>query len=107
MLSSDSVENKAVHVWSNDASLFVDFNSHDAYTSDASYVIPSAGWGETYVVASYESIKEPGGGYIWDLPSELVLIANQDSTSATIIPSVDLRGSNRYDDSTVAHPAGI
>lgn len=109
MLSSDSLENKAVHVWSNDASLFVDFNSHDAYTSDASYVIPSAGWGETYILAAYESLNASlageGDGYPYDYPSEFVIVSNQDSTQVTITPSFALR-STRGDSSTV-YPAGI
>ncbi len=110
MKTSDSIENKAIHIWSNDASLFVDFNSHDAYTSDASYVIPSAGWGETYSVASYESLNESlaqgfGGGYAYDYPSEFVVVANQDSTNVTITPSLALR-STRGNDSFI-YPAGI
>jgi hypothetical protein len=110
MLTSDIVENKAVHVWSNDASLFVDFNSHDAYTSDASYVIPSAGWGETYVIAAYESLNESlangfGGDYPYDYPSEFVIVSNQDSTNVTITPSKALRSTRG--DSSMVYPAGI
>ncbi len=109
MLSSDVIENKAVHVWSNDVALFVDFNSHDAYTSDASYIIPSAGWGDSYVVAAYESLNESlangFGGYAYDYPSEFVVVANQDSTNVTITPSFALR-STRGDSSTV-YPMGV
>ncbi len=108
MLTSDTVENKAVHVWSNDASLFVDFNSHDAYTSDASYIIPSAGWGESYVVAAYETLNPSlagEGSYPYDYPSEFVIVSNQDSTNVTITPSQALRSTRG--DSSIVYPAGI
>jgi hypothetical protein len=108
MLTSDSVENKAIHIWSNDAALFVDFNSHDAYTSDASYIIPSAGWGKSYIVAAYESlnaVKAGEGSYFYDLPSEFVIVSNQDSTNVTITPTIALR-STRGDSSHI-YPAGV
>ncbi|HEY3875727.1 MAG TPA: IgGFc-binding protein, partial [Candidatus Kapabacteria bacterium] len=101
METSDSVENKALHVWSDDASLFVDFESQDAYTSDASNLIPSAGWGQHYLVASYESLNEQEGVYNYDEPSEFVIVANQDSTSVTIIPANALRSN------AGVHPAGM
>ncbi len=104
MQSSDLIENKAIHVWSNDAPLFVDVNQHDPYTSDATYVIPSIGWGRQYVVASYASLFEGFGTYVYDLPSEFVLISNQDGTLVDIVPSVDLRGDVP---STVVHPKGV
>lgn len=99
--TSDAVENKGIHVWSDDAALFVDFNSHNPYTSDATYVIPSIGWGTSYVVASYASLC---GGTVFDEPSEFVVIANQDGTDVTITPSIDLRGTSN---TTIAHPKGV
>ena len=101
METSDTVENKGVHVWSDDAPLFVDFDSHNAYTSDASNVIPTAGWGKNYVVASYQSLAESMGYSNVDYPSEFVIIANQDATSVTITPAYDLRSH------TGIHPAGV
>ncbi|MDP4200637.1 MAG: T9SS type A sorting domain-containing protein [Bacteroidota bacterium] len=104
MQSSDVIESKAIHVWSDDAPLFVDLNQHEAYTSDATYVIPSIGWGTSYVVASYGSLYEGFGSYVYDMPSEFVVLANQDGTSVRITPSTDLRGSTG---TTVAHPKGL
>ncbi len=103
--TSDSIENKAVHVWSNDAALFVDFNSHEDYSSDASYIIPSIGWGETYVVAAYESLNDGTGNFAYDMPSEFVVIADQDTTLVTITPSVALRSTRG--NGTIVYPAGI
>jgi hypothetical protein len=105
MKTSDSVENKAIHVWSDDAALFVDFNSHEDYSSDASYIIPSIGWGEAYVVAAYESLNEGGGVYRYDMPSEFVLVADKDSTLVTITPSIALRSTRG--NGTIVYPAGI
>jgi hypothetical protein len=91
MESSGIVENKAIHVFSHDADLAVYDLSHNAYTSDGSYIIPTIGWGTDYVVAAYGSLYEGGGSYVYDLPSTCVVIADQDSTLVTITPSCDCR----------------
>ncbi len=89
--SSGVIENKAVHVWSNTADLTVyDMSRNDAST-DGSYIIPTIGWGTDYVVAAYGSLFEGGGSYVYDLPSEMVVTANQDNTQVSITPSVDCR----------------
>ncbi|MFI5200898.1 MAG: IgGFc-binding protein [Candidatus Kapaibacterium sp.] len=113
---SDTVENKAVHVWSNDAALFVDYLSEDLFSSEGTYVIPETGWGKEYVVASYASLFEGDNDTtVYDIPSEFVIISDQDSTIVTVTPSTDLRGAGIGDsaggdrgpaDSTpVVHPA--
>jgi hypothetical protein len=113
MESSGIVENQGIHVWSDDADLCVYFISHNEYTSDGSYVIPTIGWGTDYVVAAYASLYEGStGGYVYDLPSECIIVANQDSTVVNIIPSCNCRqcttGSiaGNPQASTVAFPAG-
>jgi len=105
MTTSDTVENKALHVWSNDAALFVDFNSHIDYTSDASYVIPNIGWGLSYIVAAYESFNDSNYSHYYDMPSEFVIIADQDSTSVMITPATDLRSTRG--DSSLVYKAGM
>jgi hypothetical protein len=44
MESSGFVEQKSIHVWSNDADLTVYDMSHNAYTSDGSFIFPTIGW---------------------------------------------------------------
>ncbi len=89
--SSGVPENKAIHVWSTTADLTVYDMSHNDYTSDGSYIIPTIGWGTDYVVAAYGSLFEGSGTYVYDLPSTAIVTANQDNTTFTIIPSADLR----------------
>ncbi len=91
MESSGIVENKAIHVYSNTADLTVYDMSHNAYTSDGSYIIPTIGWGTDYVVAAYGSLFEGSGSYIYDLPSTLAITADQDNTIVTITPTCDCR----------------
>ncbi len=87
--SSITVEkDKAIHVWSNDADLSVYFMSRNPFTSDGMYIIPTIGWGKEYVVTSYSAlIVSPQ----FDLPSEFAVVANQNNTVLTIVPSQDVR----------------
>jgi len=102
--SSGYVEDNAVHVWSKDADLTVYFMSHNAATSDGSYIIPTIGWGTDYVVAGFEGLFEGNADY----PSEFTIAANMDYTSVQITPSCDLRRSTGAGSNTtvVAYPAG-
>jgi IgGFc binding protein len=93
MESSGVPEDKAIHVWSNDADLSVYFMSNQPFSSDGSYIIPAIGWGTDYVVAAYESLFGNDGDGTYDLPSECVIVANQDNTTFTITPSCDVRQS--------------
>ncbi len=108
MESSGVVEPKAIHVWSNDADLTVYDMSHNAYTSDGSYIIPTIGWGNDYVVAAYASLYE----LTWDDPSEFTVTASIDHTVIDITPSCDFRqcpGGNESGDGCshdVGYPAG-
>lgn len=89
--SSGIVEDKAIHIWSNDADLTVyDMNRNNA-TTDGSCIIPTIGWGTDYVVAAYGSLFEGSGSYIYDLPSEMAVISDQNNTQVTIIPSCNCR----------------
>jgi len=89
LYSSGVVEQKAVHVWSDDADIAVYFLSRRDYTSGGTYVLPTIGWGNEYIVGSYESIFDPTGQADW--PSEFAIVANQDSTVVTITPNWDIR----------------
>ncbi len=89
--SSGIVENKAIHVYSNTADLCVYDMSHNPYTSDGSLIIPTIGWGTDYVVGAYGSLFEGFGTYVYDLPSTMVVTADQDNTSVDITPSCDCR----------------
>ena len=110
--SSGVIENKAVHVWSNTADLTVYDMSRNNATTDGSYIIPTIGWGTDYVVAAYGSLFEGGGTYVYDLPSEMVVTANQDNTQVVITPSCDCRqctsGTTAVDGNSgiVIYPAG-
>ena len=91
MTTSSIVEKKAIHVWSNDADVSAYLLSHNDYTSDGMFIIPTIGWGRDYVVAAYNALFEGGGSYVYDEPSEMAIVANQDNTVCTIIPSCDMR----------------
>ncbi len=90
-LASGHVDDFGVHVWSNDADISCYVMSHNPYTSDGMYVIPTIGWGKEYVVAAYAALYEGGGSYVYDEPSEFGIVANQDSTHVSITPTCDLR----------------
>jgi hypothetical protein len=113
MESSGIVENKAIHVYSNTADLTVYDMSHEPYSSDGSYIIPTIGWGTDYVVAAYGSLFDGAGTYIYDLPSTLAIVADQDNTTVTITPSCDCRqctGGNDAGDANstiVVYPNGV
>ncbi len=102
--SSGYVQDNAVHVWSKDADLTVYFMSHNAYTSDGSYIIPTIGWGTDYVVAGFESLFEGNN----DIPSEFTIAASTDNTVVQVTPSCDLRkGAGAGSNTTyAAYPAG-
>ena len=89
--SSSVVEQKGIHVWSNDADLTCNLMSHAPFTSDGMYLIPTIGWDTTYVVAAYNALYEGGGTYVFDEPSEMSIVADQDNTVCTIMPSTDIR----------------
>ncbi len=111
MESSGIAENKGIHIYSNDADLEVYFLSYDNNSSDGTYIIPTIGWGEDYVVASYGSLFEGGGTYAYDAPSELTVVASEDNTVIEITPSCNCRKSMTGNDSgnaqsrVVAFPA--
>ncbi len=113
MESSGIVENKAIHVYSNTADLTVYDMSHNPYTSDGSYIIPTIGWGTDYVVAAYGSLFEGSGSYVYDLPSTLAVVADQDNTIITITPSADCRQCTSGNDAgdanstIVVYPQGV
>jgi hypothetical protein len=89
LYSSGIVEQKAIHIWSDDADLSVNFLSRRDFSSGGMYVIPTVGWGKEYIVGAYESIFDPTGQADW--PSEFVVVSNHDSTVVTITPNWDIR----------------
>ena len=89
MYSSGVVEQKVIHVWSNDADIAVYLLSRVAYSSGGMYVLPPTGWGKEYIVGAYESIFDPTGQADW--PSEFAIVSNQDNTTVTITPTWDIR----------------
>ncbi len=104
MESSGLVTDGAVHVWSTNADLTVYFMSHNEYTSDGSYIIPTIGWGTDYVVAGYGALLEATADY----PSEFTICANTDNTQVQITPSCDMRQGTGQgaSGSVVVYPAG-
>lgn len=88
--SSGKVENKGIHVWSN-VPLTCHVMSHNPYTSDGTYIIPTMSWGTEYVVAGYSALFESSGSYVYDIPSEFSIVASHDNTYVTITPSTDFR----------------
>ncbi len=112
MESSCIVENKGIHVYSNDAELSVCFMSHQADLSEATNLIPTIGWGTDYVVAAFASLFEGSGTYVYDYPSECVIVSEEDNTSVEITPSCDCRECTTGNENAnpdaypVAFPAG-
>jgi hypothetical protein len=102
--SSGVVENKAIHVWSNDADLTAYLLSRNPGSTDGMLIIPTTGWGTEYVVAGYESLYQGYGSYVYDYPSEFSIVANQDNTICKIIPNSDIRAA--YEPQTILHKAG-
>jgi hypothetical protein len=88
MTQSGVVEDKAVHVWSDDADLSVSLLSRNPATSDGITLVPTSAWGREYVVAAFASYAYLPG---YELPSEFAIIAKEDSTVVTITPTTDLR----------------
>ena len=93
MESSGIVDDKAIHVYSNDADISVTFMSHQPFSSEGTAVIPGVGWGTDYVVAAFESFFPHGVNDTLDLPSECVVVANEDNTEVDITPSCNCRQS--------------
>ncbi|MDP4229908.1 MAG: choice-of-anchor D domain-containing protein [Bacteroidota bacterium] len=103
--TSNAVEEKGIHVWSADADLSVYLLSRNPGSTDGFSVIPTSGWGQEYVVASFESLYEGSAGFTYDYPSEFCLVANQDNTVCTITPNSDIRGGS--DASAIVHKVAV
>ncbi|HEY3876705.1 MAG TPA: IgGFc-binding protein [Candidatus Kapabacteria bacterium] len=86
--SSGIVENKSIHIWSEDAPLIIYNMNRLRYSSDGEYVIPTIGWDTEYVVAGYGA---PYPDSPDDYPSECAIVADQDSTIIQITPSCNCR----------------
>lgn len=84
--TSGIVEDLGIHVWSDDADLTVHLLSRNPATSGGMNIIPVSAWGVEYVVAAYHSIIEG-----FDYPTEFAIVAADDSTHVTIIPTADIR----------------
>src|SRR5688572_24867447 len=103
--TSGVIEDKAIRVWSNDADITAYLLSRNPATSDGMYIIPTIGWGTEYVVAAYNSLFEGFGTFTYDYPTEFSILANQDNTVCTIIPTCDIRVEGQP--TTVLHPKGV
>jgi hypothetical protein len=103
--TSGIIEEKGIHVWSNDADLSVYFLSSNPATSDGTNILPVTAWGTEYVVGTYHSLFEGFGTFTYDYPSEFVVFAAYNSTVVTIIPSADIRVENMPD--SALHKKGI
>jgi hypothetical protein len=88
MTQSAVVEDKAIHVWSNDADFTISVLSRSPATADGLTVLPVSSWGKEYVVAAYASFAYYAQ---YDYPSEFSVVASEDNTIVTIKPSCDLR----------------
>jgi hypothetical protein len=112
MESSGIIEDQGIHVYCSTANLSVSFLSHSPYSSNGSFLIPSVGLGNDYVVAAYGSYYLNGAKYSYDYPSECTIAATQDNTTITITPSCNCRkdtSGNSGGDSNaavLAFPAG-
>lgn len=96
---SGTIENKAIHAWSEDADLSISLLSRSPGTSDGMTIIPTSSWGKSYVVGSFASYGYTPGT---ELPSEFAIVSKEDNTVVAIRPSTGLReGSN----TAIAYPA--
>jgi hypothetical protein len=105
MNSSGVVEHKAIHVWSATADISGYLLSRNEGSTDGMFIIPTTGWGTTYVVASFGGLIQGYSGPAYDYPSEFSIVSNQAGTICTIIPNCDIRESGNKD--VVLHAAGV
>ncbi|HEY3875821.1 MAG TPA: IgGFc-binding protein [Candidatus Kapabacteria bacterium] len=112
MQSSGEVDNKAIHIWSNDAALSITTMNYNPGSGEGSCLIPTATWGKDYVVAAHESFWGTEGDIVPDFPSTMAVVAEQDNTTISIYPSSDCRqcfsgnDSGDINSTDVVYPAG-
>ncbi len=90
MQSSGHVDDFGIHVWSSDADISCNVMEHGPYGTDGMYILPTIGWGTEYVLAAAGAYHSTGI-YQYDLPSVFAVVANQDNTRVSIMPTCDLR----------------
>ena len=88
--SSSVVENKGIHLWSDDADLNAVEVTHLPYSGDAMHLIPTNELGLDYVLAAAPGEDEMEYEFS-DLVSEFSITSTHDSTIVTITPTADLR----------------
>ena len=80
--TSGIIEDKGIHVWSNDADLSVFVLSRNPATSDGTNILPVKAWGTEYVVGAYGSLYEGSWTPTYDYQSEFIVFAANDSTES-------------------------
>lgn len=91
--TSGIIEDKGIHVWSNDADLTAYVLSRNPATSDGTNILPLTAWATEYVVGAYHSLYG-GINSTLDYPSQFMVFAAYDSTVITITPSANIRKNN-------------
>ncbi|HEY6171560.1 MAG TPA: T9SS type A sorting domain-containing protein, partial [Candidatus Kapabacteria bacterium] len=89
--TSGIIEEKGIHVWSNNADLTVDMLCRNTASSDGTNILPIGALGTQYVVGAYHSLYGGHDSSTYDHPSEFMVIAPYDSTAITITPSSNIR----------------
>lgn len=84
--SSGIIEEKGIHIWSNDADLTANMFCRGHGSTDGTNILPVTGLGTEYVVGAYHSLFDS-----LDYPSQFMVIAPYDSTAITITASANLR----------------
>ena len=90
---SETVANKGIRVQS-DNNITVTATSYQSFTADAAQVLPLRSLGTSYRAQSYRGLP----GFADFYKSELLIVATEDGTEVTIVPSVNTSG---------GHPAGV
>ena len=102
--TSGIVENKAIHIWCDNADLSVSILASDPYGSEGTQILPASAFGMDYVVASYNSLYEAIPYFSADYPSEFTVTAIADNTVLTITPTQDIRDTSAIG---VLHRRGV
>lgn len=80
------VQKKGIHIWSDDADLSVYLYVRNAQSAGGTAILPTTHWGKEYALASWAADSTLG-----DKPGEFVLVAKEDSTIVTIVPTAPIR----------------
>lgn len=100
-IGSGVVQNKGIHIWSEDADISVYAYIRNAESAGGTMILPVSSWGMEHVLVGYASGYAPAES---KHPGEICLVADEDSTVVEITPKVAIGANDSA--AKVLHPAG-